>query len=86
MRPFKRRDGIILRRIQNELVLLDMQFQQIHQLNETATFIWDFWEQSADEAVIAKLLAHNFDVEEHIAMKDVSVIVGRLRKLNLLVN
>ena len=82
----KRREGLILRRIQHELLLLDMEFNKIHQLNETASFIWDACQQVSDEVEIAKLLAQKYYVEEHVALNDVSVMVGKLRELNLLVD
>ncbi len=83
--PVKRRDDLILRRVQQELLLLDTEFKKIHQLNETASFIWDNWEQVPDVVEIAKLLAQKFDVGEDVALSDVSAMVGRLRELNLLV-
>jgi hypothetical protein len=83
--PVKRRDDLILRRVQQELLLLDTEFKKIHQLNETASFIWDKWEQVPDAVEIAKLLAQEFDVEEDVALSDVSAMVGRLRELNLLI-
>ena len=83
--PVKRRDGLILRKVQHDLLLLDTEFNQIHQLNETASFIWENWEQVPDPVEIARLLARKFDVEEQVVLNDVSAIVGRLQELNLLV-
>ena len=83
--PVKRRDGLILRKVQQDLLLLDTEFNQIHQLNETARFIWENWEQVPDPVEIARLLAQKFDVEEQVVLNDVSAIVGRLQELNLLV-
>jgi hypothetical protein len=83
--PVKRRDGLILRKVQHDLLLLDTEFNQIHQLNETASFIWENWEQVPDPVEIARLLAQKFDVEEQVVLNDVSAIVGRLQELNLLV-
>ncbi|HYQ93667.1 MAG TPA: PqqD family protein [Burkholderiales bacterium] len=83
--PVKRRDGLILRKVQQDLLLLDTEFNQIHQLNETASFIWENWEQVPDPIGIARLLAQKFDVDEQMVLNDVSAIVGRLQELNLLV-
>ena len=83
--PVKRHDGLILRRVRQELLLLDTEFEKIHQLNETASFIWDKWEHVPDAVEIARLLAQKFDVEEHVVFNDVSAMVGRLRELKLLV-
>jgi len=81
----RRRDDLILRRVQRELLLLDAESNQIHQLNETASFIWDNWEQNPNAVEIANLLAQEFDVREHMALNDVSTMISRLRELNLLV-
>ena len=83
--PVKRRDGLILRKVHQDLLLLDTEFNQIHQLNETASFIWENWEQVPDPVEISRLLAQKFDVEEQVVLNDVSAIVGRLQELNLLV-
>ena len=83
--PVKRRDGLILQKVQQDLLLLDTEFNQIHQLNETASFIWENWEQVPDPVEISRLLAQKFDVEEQVVLNDVSAIVGRLQELNLLV-
>ena len=82
----KRREGIISRRVQRELLLLDTEYEQVHQFNESASFIWDTWDQVSDEAELAKRLAQKFDVEENVALNDVIAIGGRLRELNLLVD
>jgi hypothetical protein len=83
--PVKRRDGLILRKVQQDLLLLDTEFNKIHQLNETASFIWENWEQVPDPVGLARLLAQKFDVDEQVVLNDVSAIVGRLQELNLLV-
>ena len=83
--PLNRRDDLMLRRVQNELLLLDMESKQIHQLNETASFIWDMWNQIPDTREIARLLAQRFEVEEHVALSDVSGLIDKLRELKLLV-
>jgi len=79
-----KRDDLMARRVQDELLLLDMKSQRIHQLNETASFIWDMWNQVPDTKEIARLLAQRFDVDEDMALSDVTGIVAKLRELKLL--
>jgi hypothetical protein len=62
-----------------------MESKQIHQLNETASFIWDMWSRVPDPREIARLLAQKFDVDEHVALSDVSETVNKFRELKLLV-
>ena len=81
----RRREDLSLCRVQQELLLLDLEFKKIHQLNETASFVWDMWGEVPDEAEVAKLFAQKFDVGEDTALRDVSTVVAKLRELNLLV-
>ncbi len=81
----KRRDDLSACRVQQELLLLDTEFKQIHQLNETASFVWDRCEQVPDAVAIAQLLAQEFDVAEDVALNDVRQILRRLRELHLLI-
>lgn len=81
---FKRRTDLTQRRVQQELLLLDTELGQIHQLNETATFIWDHGEQVADEEAMAKLLAQRYEVKEDTALHSVATTVAKLRELKLL--
>jgi hypothetical protein len=82
----KRREGIAIRRVEKDLLLLDMENEKIHQFNESASFIWDSCDKSSSEIELAKLLAQRFQVEEHVALNDVSVMVAKLRALNLLID
>lgn len=84
MTPTKRL-GLMQRRVDQELLLLDTELDKIHQLNQTASFIWEQWDQVSDATEIARLLARDFDVEEDVALSDVSTMITRLRELNLLV-
>lgn len=83
--PVKKRDSLTLRRVGDELLLLDEERKRIHQLNQTATFIWDVSDRVADLAEIARLLADEFEVNEAAALKDVLEVVSTLRGLKLLV-
>ena len=80
-----KRDDLSLCRVQQDLLLLDMEFKKIHQLNETARFIWDKLGEIPDASEVAKLFAQEFGVDENVAQKDVSAIVSKMRELNLLV-
>jgi hypothetical protein len=87
MLTLRRRPGpILVRELDTDLLLLDADSDQIHQLNSTARFIWQRCDgkQSAEE--IADLLANEFAVESRVALKDVIETLGKLQALNLLVD
>ncbi len=86
MLKLRRKQGpVLVRELESDLLLLDAESDQIHQLNSTARFIWQRCDgkQSAEE--IADLLASEFAVELRVALKDVIETLGKLQTLNLLV-
>ena len=81
----KRLQNVMVRDIDREVLLLDTESNQIHQLNLTASFIWRKCDEARSTEEMAKLLVQEFDVEEDIALRDVIETVARLRALNLVV-
>jgi PqqD family protein of HPr-rel-A system len=81
----RRREGIMVREVVGDMLLLDSESGEIHQLNETATFIWRNCEEAPTAERLAAMLASEFDVAHDVAARDVEDALGRLRALNLLV-
>jgi hypothetical protein len=79
------RPGLAIRSVDGEVVILDRDTEKIHQLNSTASFVWNRLESTSDLAQIARELSGEFDVEVDAALVDVGRIVGELQKLRLLV-
>lgn len=77
--------GVAVRAVEDELLVLDRETQCIHQLNPTASFIWRCCVNAVSEEEIAGLLTENYAVDEHIALRDVSETLRRLRELELIV-
>lgn len=76
--------GLIVREIEGELVLLDPDSDQIHQLNATATFIWRKSVDGASPEDIASELASQFEVEQDVAVMDVTQTLEALRALRVI--
>jgi len=83
MRLRKRMNGIIIREVGDELLLLDVEADLVHQLNETASSIWRSCDDAASPEAIADLLAARYDVDAEVALKDVRDTVEKLRALKL---
>ena len=79
----RRTDSILVREVGQELLLLDTELDQIHQLNPTAKFIWQRCEGKSTEE-IAQLLMVDFDVDFKVARQDVARTLGTLRNLKLI--
>jgi hypothetical protein len=80
----KRRLDVKSRLVDGEMVVLDQQAGVIHQLNPTASFIWERCDGQSTLTDIAQQLAHAFEVDSHIAIRDVNAMIGQLEALHLL--
>ena len=80
----RRVDGLMVRDVGDEVLLLDIESNQVHQLNSTASFIWRNCDDGRSAEEIAILLASEFDVEEDSAREDVTRTLRLLRELNVL--
>ncbi len=84
MRMRKRLNGIIAREIDGALLILDHEQGQIHQFNETASFIWNNLERAKSAEQLATLLTCHFDVNAESAVADVYELLSRLQSLKLI--
>ncbi|PYJ64508.1 MAG: hypothetical protein DME76_19830 [Verrucomicrobia bacterium] len=81
----KRRPDVRSRLVDGELVVLDREAGFIHQLNKTATYIWQQCDGQHTAATIAGQVCEAFEVDEPTALKDVCEILTRLQNLDLVV-
>ena len=80
----KRRQDLNYRTIDGETLILNRQDGRLHQLNPTASFIWDCCDGSSNLAEIVDRLAGAYEVDSKTARKDVEEILLNLRNSNLL--
>ena len=73
------------REVDDGVLLLDTESDQIHQLNQTASFIWSRCDEVASAEEIAALLAREFGIDVDVATRDVLEMLSRLQALNLVV-
>ena len=77
------RRGLSSRVVDGERVILDRDNGRVHQLNSTATLVWDRLEAGEQPSEIAAELSERFDVARAQALADVVRIVEELRILDL---
>lgn len=80
----KRRSDLNVRMIDGEAVVLDRNGGRVHQLNQTASFIWNQCNGQVTIEDIAGQLAHAYDVDVEVATKDIRDAIEKFRELNLL--
>ncbi|HZO41331.1 MAG TPA: PqqD family protein [Methylomirabilota bacterium] len=81
----KQRSDIRIRIIEEETVVLDSAAEQIHQLNPTASLIWNGCDGQRTATQIAAELTRCFDVDYETAQQAVDATLRRLDELGLLV-
>ena len=80
----KQRDDIITREIDDEILLMDNQTMQVHQLNRTAGYVWSRCNGSISENEIIEQVVRDFDVEDHVAKQQVKEVIAQLLELKVL--
>jgi hypothetical protein len=81
----RQRSDVTRQTINGEAVILDRRSQQIHQLNEAGSFIWDKCDGETSVSEIIRFLTERYDVEHDVATADVNKAVEELRSVGLLV-
>ena len=79
----KQRDGITIQAVGDEMVVLDQDNDQIHQLNATASLILSHCDGEQSELIIADELVRQFDIDQGAAISDVQNAIVQLRELAL---
>jgi Coenzyme PQQ synthesis protein D (PqqD) len=80
----KRRPDVLSRLIDGETVVLDRQAGWVHQLNQTASYVWERCDGQSTVTDIVHRLAHAFDVDLSVATRDVRALIRQLQELHLL--
>jgi hypothetical protein len=77
-------DFTISREVNGETLILDTRAELIHQLNPTATLIWQQAQGGSSPLEIAAALAGEYAVELATTERDVAATLARLQELGLL--
>jgi len=82
--PYRVKPGLIAQSVDGELLILNREQQQIHQLNPVASFIWNKLDgqQSNDQLVTA--IIEKYEVEQDVAKHDLESLLSELSDLNLI--
>lgn len=80
----RRDESITVREIDGEILVLDMRSNQVHQLNRTASFIWNRCGEGLMPEAIAAALVREFEVDDETARRDVEETLYKLRSVKLL--
>ena len=82
--PVAKVDSVVVRQTEDGALILDQDNEKIHQLNSTATYIWNHCDGTHTVNSIATLFSRSFDVSLDIAETDVQTILKNLEALHLI--
>ena len=84
MSRLRRRSDLRTQVVDGEMIVLDRQQGLVHQLNKTASYIWEQCDGQRTAAEVASQLCENFEVEKPTALNDVLEVLKTLQDLKLL--
>jgi Coenzyme PQQ synthesis protein D (PqqD) len=80
----KKRNDVNARSIDLEIIVLDRHKGSIHQLNQTASFVWEQCDGESSLEEIATRMTEAFEVDFSTAMSDVRKVIQQLHDIGLL--
>lgn len=80
----KRRADLNYRTIDGATLILNREAGRLHQLNPTASFIWDCCDGNSNLAEIVDRLAGAYEVDSNTARRDVEEVLSSLQSSKLL--
>ena len=78
-RVYAQNQSMLVRRLDDELVVYERESRAIHRLNDTAGFVWELCDGSRNVRQISTELPNRYAVS---ADRSLEVVVGTLRQLN----
>ncbi len=78
---YTQRADVRIQEVDGETLVLDDENGYIHQLNDTASFVWQQCDGKSSTEEIVRRLAKEFDVDDAVAAKDVSEVIEKLRRI-----
>ena len=80
---YKRREGLTVQSIDDELLILDLEGHHIHQLNATAGFIWEKIDEADSLEHLIEMFSSQYDVGMGTAKSDVEKVLNQLCEMRL---
>ena len=78
------RPDLVLQKVGDEALVLDLKTDKIHQFNATATWVLERLNGSETTETLARQFAENFSIDRDIALYDINKLVRTLLELKLL--
>ena len=81
----KKRENLVVQAVDNEVLILDLESNQIHQLNSSAGFLWNVYNDASTLERLQSIYAAHYDVASATAEADVRNVLDQLLSIGLLI-
>lgn len=81
---YTQRSNLKAQQVDEELLILNLEQGTIHQLNNTAAFVWSHCDGETDENGLVLLMIESYGIDRETATRDIEVILPELIKLELI--
>jgi Coenzyme PQQ synthesis protein D (PqqD) len=78
------RSDLVLQKVGEEALVLDIKTDQIHQFNTTAAWILERINSFETTESLARQFAESFSIDSDTALYDINCLIGKLSQLELL--
>ena len=85
-KTFHRSESITSRDVEGEMLLVDTQNMQVHQLNRTASVVWEKCDGMHTVGDIIASLINEYDVKPEVAKQEVISLIAQLQDLKLIMS
>ena len=85
-KTFHRSESITSRDVEDEMLLVDTQNMQVHQLNRTASLVWEKCDGMHTVGDIIASVISEYDVKPEVAKQEVVSLIAQLQDLKLIMS
>lgn len=82
----KRREDLTVREVDGEIIVLNTRLGQIHQLNSTASYVWNLCDGKTSVKSIIDLVARKYGASAIEVEKDVANVIAQFQDKELVKN
>jgi hypothetical protein len=80
---YKQRGNLTVQAVDDEILILDLESNQIHQLNSSASLVWSLCDEAVSLDQLAEWYAEHYEVDSVVAMRDVRNVIDQLSAMGL---
>jgi len=81
---FKLNDLLSVRKIENEIFVLNRKTSKLHTFNDSGAILWEALGTSSNSEDLVRVMCDKYEVDHFSAEKDVAVFLDELCQINLI--